>query len=64
MIENLQSRYGFSRMPFTAAVPVGALFASAAHKEAAARLRWLISAIGNQRYQNLLNDPLRETFAA
>ena len=44
MIENLQSRYGFSRMPFTAAVPVGALFASAAHKEAAARLRWLISA--------------------
>jgi type II secretory pathway predicted ATPase ExeA len=46
MIENLQAHYGFSRMPFTAAVPVGALFASAAHKEAVARLRWLISARG------------------
>jgi type II secretory pathway predicted ATPase ExeA len=46
MIANLQSRYGFSRMPFTASVPVPALFASAAHKEAVARLRWLISARG------------------
>ena len=46
MIENLQAHYGFSRMPFTAAVPVSALFASAAHKEAVARLRWLISARG------------------
>ena len=46
MIANLQAHYGFSRMPFTAAVPVGALFASAAHKEAVARLRWLISARG------------------
>ena len=46
MIANLQARYGFSRMPFTASVPVGSLFASAAHKEAVARLRWLISARG------------------
>ncbi|HEX6523229.1 MAG TPA: AAA family ATPase [Streptosporangiaceae bacterium] len=46
MIANLQSRYGFTRMPFTASVPVPALFASAAHKEAVARLRWLISARG------------------
>ena len=46
MIANLQSRYGFTRMPFTASVPAGALFASAAHKEAVARLRWLISACG------------------
>jgi type II secretory pathway predicted ATPase ExeA len=46
MIENLQAHYGFSRMPFTASVPVSALFASAAHKEAVARLRWLISARG------------------
>jgi type II secretory pathway predicted ATPase ExeA len=46
MIANLQSHYGFTRMPFTASVPVPALFASAAHKEAVARLRWLISARG------------------
>ena len=30
------------------------LFGSAAHKEAVAGLRWLISAIGNQLYQNVL----------
>jgi type II secretory pathway predicted ATPase ExeA len=46
VITNLQSHYGFTRMPFTASVPVPALFASAAHKEAVARLRWLISARG------------------
>ena len=46
MIANLQSHYGFTRMPFTASVPVGALYSSAAHKEAVARLRWLISARG------------------
>jgi type II secretory pathway predicted ATPase ExeA len=46
MIANLQSHYGFTRMPFTASVPVAALFSSAAHKEAVARLRWLISARG------------------
>ena len=33
MIANLQAHYGFSRMPFGAAVPVEALYASAAHKE-------------------------------
>ena len=46
MIANLQAHYGFTRMPFTSAVPVPALYASAAHKEAVARLRWLISARG------------------
>src|SRR5215831_9104310 len=46
MLDTLQSHWGFTVMPFTAAVPVGALFASAAHKEAVARLRWLISARG------------------
>ncbi len=55
MIANLQAHYGFTRMPSGTAVPVEALYASAAHKEAVARLRWLISAIGNPRYQNLLN---------
>ena len=57
MIENLQAHYGFTIMPFGSAIPAAALFGSAAHKEAVARLRWLISAIGNQRYQNVLNGP-------
>src|SRR5207302_4101723 len=46
MIANLQAHYGFTCMPFTASVPASSLFASAAHKEAVARLRWLISARG------------------
>ncbi len=46
MIENLQARYGFTIMPFGPAIPVAALFGSAARKEAVARLRWLISARG------------------
>jgi type II secretory pathway predicted ATPase ExeA len=46
MIENLQSHYGFTVMPFGPAIPVPALFGSAAHNEAVARLRWLISARG------------------
>ncbi len=46
MIENLQSHYGFTIMPFGSAIPVPGLFGSAAHKEAVARLRWLISARG------------------
>ncbi|MGH3163352.1 MAG: AAA family ATPase, partial [Streptosporangiaceae bacterium] len=40
------AHYGFTIMPFGTAVPVPALYASAAHKEAVARLRWLISARG------------------
>jgi type II secretory pathway predicted ATPase ExeA len=46
MIDTLQSHWGFTLMPFTAAIPAGGLFSSAAHKEAVARLRWLISARG------------------
>jgi type II secretory pathway predicted ATPase ExeA len=46
MIENLQSHWGFTTMPFGSAIPVPALFGSACHKEAVARLRWLISARG------------------
>jgi type II secretory pathway predicted ATPase ExeA len=46
MIANPQAHYGFTRMPFGTAVPAGALYASAAHNEAVARLRWLISARG------------------
>jgi type II secretory pathway predicted ATPase ExeA len=46
MIETLQAHWGFTVMPFGPAIPVAALFGSAAHKEAVARLRWLISARG------------------
>jgi type II secretory pathway predicted ATPase ExeA len=46
MIENLQAHYGFTVLPFSTAIPVASLFGSAAHKEAVARLRWLISARG------------------
>ena len=46
MIENLQAHWGFTVMPFGPAIPVPGLFGSAAHKEAVARLRWLISARG------------------
>ena len=46
MIDRMQQHYGFTVMPFTVAIPVPALFGSAAHKEAVARLRWLISARG------------------
>ena len=46
MIETLQAHYGFTVMPFTATIPVPALYGSAAHTEAVARLRWLISARG------------------
>jgi type II secretory pathway predicted ATPase ExeA len=46
MIENLQAHWGFTTMPFGSAIPVASLFGSAAHNEAVARLRWLISARG------------------
>ncbi len=46
MLDTLQAHWGFTVMPFTASVPVSGLFGSAAHKEAVARLRWLISARG------------------
>lgn len=46
MIQTLQAHYGFTVMPFTSAIPVPGLFGSAAHNEAVARLRWLISARG------------------
>jgi type II secretory pathway predicted ATPase ExeA len=46
MLDTLQSHWGLTVMPFTASIPAGGLFGSAAHKDAVARLRWLISARG------------------
>ena len=59
MIANLQSHYGFTRMPFTASVPVSALFASAAHKEAVARLNEAIKKSG-QTDQRLFLEFVRD----
>lgn len=42
-LAQIQPHYGFTRLPFTRSVAPGALFASAAHQEAAARIGFLIS---------------------
>jgi type II secretory pathway predicted ATPase ExeA len=41
-LAQLQPHYGFTRLPFTRRIAPGALFASAAHQEAAARIGFLI----------------------
>lgn len=46
MISSLQSHWGFTRMPFGRDLPADNLFRATAHKEAVARLRYLISARG------------------
>ena len=46
MIQTLQSHYGFTVMPFTASVPVTALFASASRNEAVARIGYAIATRG------------------
>lgn len=46
MISSLQSHWGFTRMPFGRDLPADNLFPATAHKEAVARLRYLISARG------------------
>lgn len=46
MISSVQSHWGFTRMPFGRDLPVDNLFRASAHKEAVARLRYLISARG------------------
>jgi type II secretory pathway predicted ATPase ExeA len=62
-IEKLQAHYGFTKMPFRRDLAPGMLHRHAAHAEAAARISWCISDIGNQRYQNVLNVR-RDTCAA
>lgn len=42
-IENLQSHYGFTRMPFGRDVPPQALHRHPGHREAIARIQWCIS---------------------
>jgi len=64
MIDAVIDRFGLTRMPFGRDLPPGRLHRHADCAEAAARITWAVAGIGNQRYQNLLNDPLRETFAA
>ena len=63
MIDKLQAHYGFNRMPFGRDLAPGMLHRHAAHGEAAARITWTVTDIGNPRYQNVLNAR-RETCAA
>lgn len=42
-IERLKAHYGFSRMPFSKDLAPQMLFSSGAHKEAVARISWLVS---------------------
>ena len=42
-IERLRSHYGFSRMPFSRSIAPGMLFPRHAHKEATARIAWLVA---------------------
>jgi len=58
------AHFGLARTPFGKAIAAKDLFARQAHAQATARISFCIDHIGNQRYQNVLNDPLRETFAA
>jgi type II secretory pathway predicted ATPase ExeA len=46
MISGLQSHWGFTKMPFGRDLPADNLFRANAHKEAVARLRYLIDARG------------------
>ena len=63
MIDKLQAHYGFTRMPFGRNLAPSMLHRHAAHGEAAARITWTVTDIGNQRYQKLLNAR-RDTWAA
>jgi type II secretory pathway predicted ATPase ExeA len=63
VIDKLQSRYGFTRMPFGRDLAPGMLHRHASRNEAVARIAWCVSDIGNLRYQDLLNAR-RDTCAA
>ena len=61
---DLRNHYGFTRTPFGKDLAPSMLHHYPAHAEAVARITWCARDIGNQLYQNVLNDPLRETSAA
>jgi type II secretory pathway predicted ATPase ExeA len=63
MIDKIQQHFGFTQMPFGRDLAPAMLHRHAAHAQAAARITWTITDIGNQRYQNLLNVR-RDTWAA
>lgn len=42
MIENLQTHYGFTTMPFSRSIPVQALHPHPGHREAVARIQWCV----------------------
>ena len=63
MIEAVIDRFGLTRMPFGRDLPPGRLHRHADCAEAAARITWAVTSIGNPPYQNLLNVR-RDTCAA
>ena len=52
MIDTVVTRFGFARMPFGRDLPPSRLHRHHDCGEAAARITWAVSDIGNHRYQN------------
>ena len=63
MIDRMQQHFGFATMPFGRDLAPAMLHRHASHTQAAARITWTVTDIGNQRYQILLNVR-RDTCAA
>ena len=63
MIDTVTARFRLTRMPFGRDLPPGRLHRHHDCAEAAARITWAVAAIGNPRYQNVLNAR-RDTCAA
>ena len=63
MINAVVTKFGLARMPFGRDLPPSRLHRHRDCGEAAARIAWAITDIGNQRYQNVLNVR-RDTCAA
>jgi len=55
MIDKVQQHFALTQMPFGRDLAPAMLHRHAAHAQAAARITWAITDIGNPRYQNLLN---------
>jgi hypothetical protein len=55
MIDRMQQHFGFATMPFGRDLAPATLHRHASHTQAAARITWTVTDIGNPRYQNCLN---------
>jgi len=52
MIDRMQQHFGFVTMPFGRDLAPATLHRHASHTQAAARITWTVTDIGNHRYQN------------